>query len=106
MTAEDPRIAAARAYLAETGRTELDHLPPSQLMTQCAEARRHLAAVLAIAGEQGGARQLSEIRALLAGFDWEHHDRQLALEEIERIVTAEEPYPDRPMCTDDIDPNT
>jgi hypothetical protein len=31
-------------------------------------------------------RRLTEIRALLARFDWEHDDRQLALEAIERIV--------------------
>jgi hypothetical protein len=34
-------------------------------------------------------RRLGDIRALLAGFDWEHHDRQLALEAIERIVEGE-----------------
>jgi hypothetical protein len=32
------------------------------------------------------ARRLAEIRDLLAHFDWEYHDRQLALEAIERIV--------------------
>jgi hypothetical protein len=31
-------------------------------------------------------RRLGEIRALLAGFDWEHDDRQYALEAIERIA--------------------
>ena len=31
-------------------------------------------------------RRLNEIRKLLAGFDWEYHDRQLALEAIERIA--------------------
>jgi hypothetical protein len=34
------------------------------------------------------ARRLGRIRDLLAHFDWEYHDRQLALEEIERIVTG------------------
>ena len=33
-------------------------------------------------------RRLDEIRALLAAFDWEHHDRQLALEEIDRIANG------------------
>ena len=33
-------------------------------------------------------RRLYEIRALLAEFDWEHHDRQLALEEIDRIANG------------------
>jgi hypothetical protein len=34
-------------------------------------------------------RRLGEIRAVLARFDWEHDDRQLALEAIERIATQE-----------------
>ena len=36
------------------------------------------------AGAEG--RKLTAIRQLLADFDWEFHDRQLALEEIDRIV--------------------
>jgi hypothetical protein len=48
----------------------------------------------AAAADQGGhevpqhdpAAQIAEVRAVLAGFDWEHDDRQLALEAIERIV--------------------
>lgn len=31
-------------------------------------------------------RMVSEVRAILAAFDWEQDDRQLALEAIERIV--------------------
>ena len=31
-------------------------------------------------------RRLGEIRAILAAFDWEHDDRQLALEAIDRIA--------------------
>jgi hypothetical protein len=31
-------------------------------------------------------RQLAEIRAVLAAFDWEHHDRQTALERIDQIA--------------------
>jgi hypothetical protein len=40
-------------------------------------------------GDQAGedTRRLNEIRDLLAGFDWEYHDRQLALEAIDRIVS-------------------
>jgi hypothetical protein len=34
--------------------------------------------------------QMAEIRAVLAAFDWEFDDRQLALEAIERIVTRGE----------------
>ena len=36
-------------------------------------------------------RRLGAIRDLLAHFDWEHHDRQLALEAIERIVEGGQP---------------
>jgi hypothetical protein len=36
-------------------------------------------------------RRLAEIRALLARFDWEHDDRQLALEAIERIADGGQP---------------
>lgn len=32
--------------------------------------------------------KLDQIRAILAAFDWERDDRQYALEEIARIVTA------------------
>ena len=40
------------------------------------------------------ARRLAEIRAILAAFDWEHSDRQYALEAIERIVAADEDQED------------
>jgi hypothetical protein len=30
--------------------------------------------------------KLAAVRGVLSAFDWEHDDRQLALEEIERIV--------------------
>jgi hypothetical protein len=40
-------------------------------------------------GAQRDAAALTEIRHLRAGFDWEFHDRQLALEAIERIVNGE-----------------
>ena len=36
------------------------------------------------------ARRLCEIRAVLAGFDWEHDDRQFALEAIDRIASGNE----------------
>jgi len=36
-------------------------------------------------------RRLAEIRALLARFDWEHDDRQYALEAIERIADGGQP---------------
>jgi hypothetical protein len=64
-------------------------------MTEAAELRRQLGIVLGVIGqardeERDEARRLAEVRAVLAGFDWEFHDRQLALEAIERIVTGGE----------------
>jgi hypothetical protein len=45
----DARLEQACTYLA--GHTQpVDHLPPSQLMDQLAETRRHLAAVLTATG--------------------------------------------------------
>jgi hypothetical protein len=40
------------------------------------------------------AQMVSEIRAIFATFDWEFHDRQLALEAIERIITDDDPAAD------------
>jgi len=37
-------------------------------------------------GEVEDGRRLDRIRVVLAKFDWEHDDRQLALESIERIA--------------------
>jgi hypothetical protein len=42
----------------------------------------------ASADQRAEATRLAEVRAVLAEFDWEFVDRQLALERIERIVTA------------------
>ena len=44
------------------------------------------AAMDQIFGSGTDTRRLAEIRALLARFDWEHDDRQYALEAIERIA--------------------
>jgi hypothetical protein len=41
------------------------------------------------AGRQDEARQLAEIRAVLDAFDWEHDDRQYALERIDQITEGE-----------------
>jgi hypothetical protein len=49
-----------------------------------ADIAEQLAALEGMAAED--TRRLGEIRALLARFDWEHDDRQLALEAIERIT--------------------
>ena len=50
------------------------------------------AAALKTAGESGAAagdtRRLEAIRAVLARFDWEHDDRQYALEQIGQIVSG------------------
>ena len=45
----------------------------------------------AVACTQSDARRLGAIREVLTHFDWEHDDRQYALEKIERIVTGGEP---------------
>jgi hypothetical protein len=87
MSAPDERAERARRFLAEVRQRPVDQLPPSILMRECAELRRLLGQVLGLLAErQGGNRQLAEIRQVLAGFDWEFHDRQLALEAIERIA--------------------
>jgi hypothetical protein len=37
---------------------------------------------------EDAAAVLARVRQVLAGFDWEYHDRQLALEEIDAIVNG------------------
>jgi hypothetical protein len=64
-------------------------LPPSVLVRECAELRRQLGQVLDVIGQAASepeAGKLAGIRAVLAAFDWEFDDRQLALEHIERIA--------------------
>jgi hypothetical protein len=83
----DQRVTSAREFLAGARRRKVDQLPPSLLMRECAELRRLLGQVLdVLAVQRDAAGRLAEIRAVLAAFDWEHHDRQLALEEIDRIA--------------------
>ena len=85
----DQRVEIARDYLQGTRQRDVKYLPPSRLMIEVAETRHQLAQVLAAAAEwQDEARQLAEVRAVLAAFDWEFDDRQYALEAIERIVTG------------------
>jgi hypothetical protein len=87
MTEVDQRITTAREYLAAAQQRDVLHLPPSALLRECAELRRQLAAVLAAVDGQADAEgRLARIRQVLAEFDWEFHDRQLALEEIQRIA--------------------
>jgi hypothetical protein len=87
----DPRAEIARDFLTDAQRRPVEQLPPTLLMRGCAELRRLLGQVLGVHAErQDDARQLAEVRQLLAAFDWEFDDRQLALEAIERIVTGGE----------------
>jgi len=79
----DHRTTAAAEYLAVAERRDVLRMPPSDLLRECAESRQ-LTALLAVIGEQTA--QLGEIQDVLAAFDWEHDDRQLALERIERIA--------------------
>ncbi len=44
-----------------------------------------------VVGESEDTRRLNAIRELLGRFDWEHDDRQFALEAIERIVDGGQP---------------
>ena len=58
------------------------------------QVKDHLAAVLVVIGElldstRDDAYIAGQVRGVLALFDWEHDDRQLALEAIERIVGGE-----------------
>lgn len=93
MIPADERAELAARYLAEARQRSVDQLAPSLLMRECAELRRLLGQVLAVLAERQAeardeTRQLAEVRRLLADFDWEFHDRQLALEAIDRIVSG------------------
>jgi hypothetical protein len=54
-------------------------------------ARAQVHATLALAATAEDTRRLDAIRAVLAAFDWEKDDRQLALEAIERITDGGQP---------------
>jgi hypothetical protein len=89
----DERAELARRFLADARQRSVEELAPSLLMRESAELRRLLGQVLGILAERQAerndeSRQLAEVRQLLAEFDWEFDDRQLALEAIERIVTG------------------
>jgi hypothetical protein len=86
------RTAAAAVlagYLSGAGTADPNAL--SMAAARLADALAHLLAVLD-EGDQAAAQfpaaavQLAEIRLVLDGFDWEYHDRQLALEAIDEIV--------------------
>ena len=91
--AEDVRVQEARRPAALPHDTELVSLAQAELVAWV--ARMHGAAQLldayvreaSVPGEVAADTQrLDRIRVVLAKFDWEHDDRQLALEAIERIV--------------------
>jgi hypothetical protein len=91
VSAPDERAELARRFLAEARQRSVDQLAPTLLMRECAELRRLLGQVLGMLAErQDESRELAEVRAVLAAFDWEFDDRQYALERIERIVTGGE----------------
>jgi hypothetical protein len=50
MTA-DQRVTLAREYLAGARQRDINHLPPSRLMSELAETRRQLGQVLAVADQ-------------------------------------------------------
>lgn len=87
--ADATRVQQARERLASfPPDAELARMTAAGLVTWC--VRMQGAAQLLDAyvreAETDDARCLREIRDLLARFDWEHDDRQLALEKIERIA--------------------
>lgn len=90
MSAADAlRVQEARCRLESfPPDTELARMPAVELVTWA--VRMQGAAQLLDAyirdAEADDARCLREIRGLLARLDWEHDDRQYALEAIERIV--------------------
>ena len=94
------QIAAARNTTAGAARAAYVKWAEGQ-HTYAGMSDAGYAAALKAAGEPGAAagpgseagdtRRLAAIRAVLARFDWEHDDRQLALEEIDRIAGGGQP---------------
>jgi hypothetical protein len=90
------QIASARNTTAEAARAAYREWAEGQRKYAGMGDAEYAAAVKA-AGEPAaddpseGARRLAGIRALLARFDWEHDDRQLALEAVERIAEGGQP---------------
>jgi hypothetical protein len=88
------RVQQARAALGSfPADAQLARMPAAELVTWA--VRMQGAAQLLDAyvrqAEADDARCLREIRDLLARFDWEHDDRQYALEKIERILEGGQP---------------
>jgi hypothetical protein len=81
------RTAAAAVladYRAAVASAPLTNPPGREWMLRLASVLGDL-----LAAHDEDARRLGEIRELLRNFDWEYHDRQLALEAVERIVEGE-----------------
>lgn len=79
--AEDPEEHAAGLERDRSGLLRLAEV--------AAQAAREISPEAPEDDVAGDTRRLADIRALLARFDWEHDDRQLALEAIERIAEGE-----------------
>jgi hypothetical protein len=60
---DDPRVERARAYLASHAQPARQ-LPPSALMQQLEDTRRHLAAVLAVIRDDSGEAILAALAAI------------------------------------------
>jgi len=81
------RTAAAAVlgdYRAAVASAPVTRPPGREWMLRLASVLEDLLAELGDPAED--TRRLSEIRELLSHFDWEHDDRQLALEAVERIA--------------------
>ncbi|MGH3222573.1 MAG: hypothetical protein ACRDPY_28405 [Streptosporangiaceae bacterium] len=90
MSAADAvRVQQARAALKSfPSDADLARMPATELVTWVVrmQGAAHLLDAYVRDAEADDARCLREIRGLLARFDWEHDDRQLALEAIDRIA--------------------
>jgi hypothetical protein len=91
LTAQDRHVIGLARELAAFSADAVEQRGPHYTVGQAQEVIGQLLATIErLGGEQdqaaGDTRRLDRIRAVLAGFDWEHDDRQLALEAIERIA--------------------